>query len=208
MPIACCVCGRVFFDNLSLVLHFECHLKDKTPTPKQNSRDLMALQSGKDCSFSSSQMNQPCHMVFQRINEFRHSPLPVSSTVTPDVTPRDVSLVHPPAFNSIPEINSSFGGRWNLLEPIRHSTMMYHTPASTSTYPLMYSQLGSRSFGCGSPLPPLQLREQNPGQGWFADYKNPQIKQLDKPIPEIIVISDDEEDDDNNTDEIDLTLKL
>ncbi|KAK4421780.1 hypothetical protein Salat_2128600 [Sesamum alatum] len=154
-------------------------------------------------------MNEPCHMVFQRINDSRHYPLPVSSAVTPHVTPRDIGLVQTPVLNSMPPISSSFDGRWNLAQPpICHSTMIYHRPASSSTYPLMYSQLCSRSFGFGSPLPPLQLREQHPRQGWAADYNSPEIKQLEKPIPEIIVISDDEEDDNKNDEKIDLTLKL
>lgn len=220
MLIACRVCDRVFFDNVSLVLHFECHLKDEISIPRQHGQDLASLQSGGQLSLSLSlypcssvqRMNETCHVVFPRMDDCcRPCPLPVSSAITPNLTPRDASLVHIPVLNSMPPINSSFDALLNLSQPIHHSVMSPYGTTSSSTHPLMYSQVGARDFVYGSaaaPLLQLQLREQNGGQAHFSDYTNPHISQLEKSIPEIIIISDDEEDDNKNAAEIDLTLKL
>ncbi|KAG6393076.1 hypothetical protein SASPL_147306 [Salvia splendens] len=108
MPIACRVCDMVFFDNVSLVLHFECHVNDGY---RLRARDLASLQSeqrlsssGPPCSYSALARR------FQRMNDcLRSDPLPVPSETTPNRTPRDPNLLH------IPELNAS--------QPIKYSEM-------------------------------------------------------------------------------------
>lgn len=63
-PIACRVCDKIFFDNVSLVLHFECHLEDEIPTP--GDRPLSLSTSKTSCS------------LVERTNEAHHS-MPPSS---------------------------------------------------------------------------------------------------------------------------------
>ncbi|KAL1536151.1 hypothetical protein AAHA92_28844 [Salvia divinorum] len=98
MPIACRVCNMVFFDNVSLVLHFECHVKDGF---RLRSRDLASLRSeqhlspsGSPCSYSSLARR------FQRINDcLRSHPSHVPSEIAPNRTPRDPNLRYIPVLN-------------------------------------------------------------------------------------------------------------
>lgn len=216
MAIACRVCDRVFFDNISLILHFECHLKNEDIIPEQLGRNLASLRADRHLSlslspFSSSveKKTEACHAASPGMNDcFRPCPL-VSSVITPNVAPKNVIPVQKPVLNPMAPINASFDARWNLSQPIHRSIMSHYRPTSSLTPSLMYSQLGASSLAYDSAsVPPLQIREQNAGQGCFSDYKNPRMKQFEKPVPEIIIISDDEEDDNKSAPEIDLTLKL
>ncbi|KAG8373183.1 hypothetical protein BUALT_Bualt12G0144600 [Buddleja alternifolia] len=204
-PIACRVCDRVFFDNVSLVLHFECHLKDDVLTPGHLSLNLSCFS----CP-SVGRMNGGCHLVFPRMNNCSMPcPSPVSSSITSNVSPRDVT-VHMPVLNSMPPINPSFDARGESSQSTHRSTMSSNRATSSLTHPLINSQLGARSFSRGLvPVPPLVLHEQTGGQGHLSDYKDPHImQQFEKPTEEIILISDDEEDDKKDAIELDLTLKL
>lgn len=217
MPIACRVCDRVFFDNVSLVLHFECHLKDEIPTPGQHSRSPTSLQSDKHLSFNSAhfscpfveRMSEARHIAVPGTNDYsRPCSLPVCSEKTPNGLLRDVSLVEIPVLNSIPPLNSSFDARWKLSQSTVHSTMSQKTATSSPSHPIFYPQLGTSRLPHGLAALPLQLNEQN-GRGSLCNSRNPQINQLAEPCKEIIVISDDEEDENRSPVEtLDLTLKL
>ncbi|GER41717.1 zinc finger protein [Striga asiatica] len=170
-PIACRVCNEVFFNNVSLILHFESHVRDEVSMARL---DLAFLQSGRHSSLNSPPFSSS-----------------VEQTGNPHCEP-DGTLV-------------------DISKTLRHLTRIHRrfTP-SASSYPLIYSEAGMRSFGPAgseSVLFPLQFRGKIGGQGQLLAYKNPHLKQLEKPIPEVIVISDDEEDE-NKSAEIDLTLKL
>lgn len=137
MPIACRVCNRVFFDNVSLVLHFEVHVKDGV---RVRGKDLASMRSDQHLSSSWS----PCSYsslarVFQRMNDcLKSRPLPVPSAVAPT----DPNLLY------IPVLNSS--------QPIM-------SPTSSSTCSLMCSEEDPRNFAYGEGAAALPLREQNIG---------------------------------------------
>ncbi|KAL3634454.1 hypothetical protein CASFOL_021508 [Castilleja foliolosa] len=126
-PIACRVCDKVFFNNVSLVLHFECHLGDeKFIAPRMHDRDLALLPSGRRLplnfsSFSSSvegmAMSEASRAAFPKMNK-RLKPL---SVLTPNAIPTDASLVDVPVLNSIPSINLYDVRRNALSKPFRHS---------------------------------------------------------------------------------------
>ncbi|KAG6423077.1 hypothetical protein SASPL_113461 [Salvia splendens] len=82
IPIACRVCDRVFFDNVSLVLHFECHLTD---TDLESLQSEQRLSSGRSpCSYSSF------GEVFQRMDDCsrsRPSAIPVLNVSQPITCP-------------------------------------------------------------------------------------------------------------------------
>ncbi|KAH6778055.1 hypothetical protein C2S52_006435 [Perilla frutescens var. hirtella] len=193
-PIACRVCDKVFFDNVSLVLHFECHVKDGF---RLSGRDLASLRRGQHMPSSWSpysrssfaRMNEARHAAFSRMSDyFRPCPSSVNRT------PSDPNRLYIPVMN--------------VSQPIHHSITSQYGATSSSSCPLMYSQSGARNFAYGSAVAPLlQSREQNGGQTHFPD-NIPPISQLENPIQEIIILSDDEEDDNKSTAEIDLTLKL
>lgn len=179
MPIACRVCNRVFFDNVSLVLHFEVHVKDGI---RLRGRDLASLRSEQHLSSSWSPSSYySLAKVFQRMNDcLRSHPLPVPSAIAPNRTPRDPNLLYIPVLDVSQPIMSRYGA------------------TSSSTRPLMYSQVGPRNFAYGAAAAALPLREQNGVQTRFPGHKN----------QEIIVISDDDEDENKSSVEIDLMLKL
>ncbi|KAL1561722.1 hypothetical protein AAHA92_04387 [Salvia divinorum] len=82
IPIACRVCNRVFFDNVSLVLHFECHVTDTDLESLQSERRLSSGWS--PCSYSS------LAEVFQRMDDClrsRPSPIPVLNVSQPMMCP-------------------------------------------------------------------------------------------------------------------------
>lgn len=200
MPIACRVCDKVFFDNLSLVYHFEAHLEDENSNPILQGRTMAALQSS--WNLSLNKMSQAYYVDIPKMNYYLKScSLPIPSATPPNVLPSTV--VQMPVLNSMPPLRPSVDACHNLPPPNFHSAMSHKAVASSSTRPLIHSPVGPRSgFARGmATVPPLHLREQNGHRGRVAGYKRPHINQLKKPSQEIIVISDDEE-------EIDLTLKL
>lgn len=177
-PIACRVCNMVFYDNVSLVLHFESHVEDGC---RLRGRELAALRGDQRVSsrwspYSYSSMAR----VYSRMNDrLRSRPLRVPSAAPPNGALRDPNLFCIPVFN----VPQPFVSRYGAAPP--------------PTCPLMYSQMGPQNFGYGSAMAP-QLGEQNGGQMRFEDRRD----------QEIIVISDDEGDENKKTEEIDLTLKL
>ncbi|KAG6394886.1 hypothetical protein SASPL_145477 [Salvia splendens] len=106
MPIACRVCDIVFFDNVSLVLHFECHVNEGF---RLRARDLASLRSeqrlsssGPPCSYSALARR------FQRMNDcLRSHPLPVPSEIAPNHTPRDPNPLYIPLLNTSQPIKYS-----------------------------------------------------------------------------------------------------
>ncbi|KZV43581.1 hypothetical protein F511_20843 [Dorcoceras hygrometricum] len=199
MAIACRVCDKVFFDNLSLVYHFESHLEDENSNPSLQGHTMAALQSS--WNWSVNRMSQSYYVDIPKMNYYLKScSLPIPSATPPNVLPSNV--VQMPMLNSMPPLRPSVDACQNLSQPNFRSAMNHKAVASSST-PLIHSQVGPRSGfarGMGT-VPPLHLREQNGRRGRVAGHKRPQINQLKKSVQEIIVISDDEE-------EIDLTLKL
>lgn len=220
MPIACRVCDKVFFDNISLVLHFECHLDDEILIPGEHSRSPTALQGNKNLSSNPSYFSCP---FVERMSEVHHVAvpvtsddsrahwLPVSSMKTPNGLPRDAGIVQIPVVNSIPPLSSSFDARWGLLQSDVRSTMSRRTTSSSLSHPPFYTKLGRPCrFPRGLAALPLHLNEQN-NIGNFSISRNPEINQnqLAEPCKEIVVISDDEEDNNSSPVEmLDLTLKL
>ncbi|CAA0818691.1 Unknown protein [Striga hermonthica] len=208
-PIACRVCNEVFFNNVSLILHFESHVKDEV---SMASLDLTFLQSGRHSSLNPPPFSSSVEQTGNPHCEPR--PHSVSSASTLNALQPDGTLVDIPVLNPMLPIDPSLDGQINgenISKTLHHSTRIHRRVIpSASSYPLIYSQVGMGSFGppgSKSLLLPLQFRGKIGGQGQLLVYKNPHLKQLENPIPEVIVISDDEEDE-NKSAEIDLTLKL
>lgn len=138
-PIACRVCNKVFFDNVSLVLHFECHVKEGF---RLRNRDIAALRGGQRFSSRWSPYSySSLARVFTRMNDrLRSRPLRVPSASTPNRAPVDPNLIFLPVLN----VSQPFLSRCGA------------TPSSTC--PLMYSQFGAQDFASGSGMAP-HLRE-------------------------------------------------
>ncbi|KAL8486661.1 hypothetical protein ACS0TY_023380 [Phlomoides rotata] len=217
-PFPCVECDMIFFDKYSLMSHSKSHLGDllgKRKNPEQHSEDVASLRSSdplalslSPCSFSVERNNKARHITSLKVdNSFKPSPLPVSSEI-PDLASTDANLF---VLNSMPPINPSSDPQFKVPKSIHHSVVSgtsLHGSTSSSTHPLMYSQLGSRTIPCvPEATPHLRLPEQMVGRARFREFKIPRNNQLEEPVP--IVLSDDEEEkEDGSTEAIDLTLKL
>lgn len=220
VPIACRVCDKIFFDNISLVLHFECHLNDEILFPGEHIRSPTALPGNRNLSSSPSSFSSP---FVERMSEIHHAAVPVmgedsrahrlpgGSTNTTNGLPTDVGSVQIPVVNPIPPLSLSLDARLGLLQSGVRSTMSRRTSSSSLSYPPFYTKLGRSSmFPRGLAALPLHLNEQN-NIGNFSISRNQEINQnqIAEPYKEIVVISDDEEDNSSSPVEmLDLTLKL
>lgn len=219
MPIACRVCDKIFFDNISLVLHFECHLNDETLFPGEHGRSPTTLQGNRNFSSSPSSFSSP---FVERMSEIHHATVPLlseysrahllpdGSTNTTNGLPRGVGSVQRPVVNPIPPLSSSLDAGLGLFQSDVCSTMSRRTTSSSLSYPPYYNKSGrSRRFPRGLAALPLHLNEQN-NIGNFSGSSNPEINQnqVAEPYKEIVVISDDEEDNNNPVEMLDLTLEL
>lgn len=191
-PIACIVCEMVFFDNISLVLHFQCH--QQSENQGRHSRSPIACIMCNMVFFDNvslvlhSESHLPAEISIpsgdlptlspcpspsvERTNEarsprenkcfIRPSPVPVSFT-TPDLAPRDANRM----LNSMQPIISS-----------SDATSLYGS-TSSSTHPLS----GSRTFAFGP-----TTAQQNEGQ---ACPPNPGIPCDNQPEePEVVDLND------------------
>lgn len=203
--IACVECGMVFFDKVSLVLHYGCHhLPGKISILGQHSGNLASFQSGGALSlrlspYSSPSLERTNEAASPRVNNcFRFSPLPIYTNFV---------------LNSMPPMKSSFDALLNVPQPIHCSVMSgtsFYGSTSSSTRPVMCSQLGPKTSAYGpTPAPHLRLPEQRAGRARFRNSRIPHNNQPEEPV--LIVLSDSDEEaavGENSAEEIDLTLKL
>ncbi|KAL8048215.1 hypothetical protein ABFS82_07G048900 [Erythranthe guttata] len=206
-PIACRVCDRIFFDNVSLVLHFECHLEEdlykpgphtNTPPPSiQNEKKPQSLNPPK--IYGRSVEMSPRNKVPKTNN--RSKPprsFPVRSDNRTDVVLTDAGLIEIPVLNSMPPLSPSFDAR---MKSLQHSSS-----SRTLFYPRARRVVANPNGTTG--VVPFQSNNKNEGR---LNYRKPQIRHLAmrcRPI-NVVIISDDDGDDKSNPKEmLDLTLRL
>ncbi|KAL6535210.1 hypothetical protein OROMI_026584 [Orobanche minor] len=190
IPIACRACDEVFFDNVSLVLHFECHLGGEISLARLRGGDgLVFLNGTSPCSSCVEQTNEACRAVLPKRN--RRS--------TPDAIPTDIDLVRTPVPNSVsPVIINSYFDLGKNGKNLRKDSKPFHRSTTSQC-----------RYRRRAPVPTLRLRGANGERGQSLNDKNLHLKQPEKPIGKIIVLSDDDDEDESDqNDEIDLRLKL
>ncbi|KAL8481069.1 hypothetical protein ACS0TY_027018 [Phlomoides rotata] len=206
--IACRFCDEIFFDNKSLLNHFQSHFHRDgacngrilagSSVPPENSSNSISRSS--ECTHSSNMPNlslgKSSVPSFSQIVQLRRG-----STLTDHI------------FASQPNWSLNFNSRFtseptgplDLRSPIRLTSADIFTSDTTTR---STSNFPTAPGTTGLPLRPRRFlpvtARRNEVEGPLFGYTKPYINQLDRPIQKTIIVRDD-----NYPDQIiDLTLKL